>query len=381
MKKALLIAAIIAAAFMAGTYAYAHELAEGFTGFDSPSKCKGCHSVIYGEWEGSMHAKSSKFSDPVHSAVHDAFSGAMEAKGKTANYHCANCHTPTADNMAALMKGEAIPDPSNATNTDGVTCAFCHMVSEVVEGKMFHGYKVTDGIKGGTHNSSAPHGVTYSEFNSSYEMCLGCHGKMVGGKGGVICSMEDEGVTDCLVCHMQETDGGPASGSKKTTHAFHGIHGAHDADMLRAGAKLSIGGEGSEITVAVLNPNTHSFPSTNPLRIAYVKVVAKDASGKVVFENFTDDPMQDKKAVFIKVFKAGENVGVPSWEAEGVAMDSRLAPGENRILTYNLPEGAASASAKLFYRFAPPKAVEKFGIPADGVVEVPQLVDEVDIKL
>jgi len=212
-------------------------------------------------------------------------------------------------------------------------------------------------------------------------MCLGCHGKKVGGKGGVICSMEDEGVTDCLECHMPKVDGAPAAGSARAEHAFHGIHGAHDPAMLQRGAELSIGAEDLEIGVGIKNPNTHYFPSTNPLRIAYVKVVARDASGKVVFENFTDDPMQDRKAVLMKAFKAGERTGVPSWEAEAVAFDTRLAPGETRWLNYNLPEGSVSVSAKLFYRFAPPKAVEKFGMPKDGVVDVPHLVDEAELEL
>jgi len=381
MKNMLHVITIISVLLAAGIAANAHELPNGFTGFDRPSKCKGCHQTIYDEWEGSMHARSSKFSDPVHDALHEAFAGAMEDKGKWANYHCANCHTPTADDMEGLMSGETSPDPSNPTNTDGVTCAFCHMVASVAEGKNFNRYRVTEGIKGGTKGSTAPHGVTYSEFNSSYKMCLGCHGKKVGGKGGVICSMEEEGVTDCLVCHMEKTDGPPASGSKKKKHAFHGIHGAHDPDMLKKGASVSLSMKDGSLMVKLDNPNTHYFPSTNPLRMAFLKVVALGDDGKTVFENFSESPMEDPNAVLIKVFKAGNKTGVPSWEAEGVAKDTRLKPGESREIEYALPDGAETVKAVLYYRFAPPKAIEKFNLPKDGVVDVPHLVDEAELEL
>ena len=78
----------------------------------------------------------------------------------------------------------------------------------------------------------------------------------------------------------------------------------------------------------------------------------------------------------MKVFRAGVKVGVPSWDADGVADDTRLRQNEERSLTYVLPEGAARATAKLYYRFVPAPAIEKLGIVPDGTVEKPQLVSE-----
>jgi nitrate reductase cytochrome c-type subunit len=359
----------------------AHELPKGFSGYADPAGCGSCHKLIYEEWKGSMHAVSSKFGDPVHSAVHDAFAAAMTAKGKKPNYHCANCHTPTADNMAALMTGEAAPDPDDPTDRAGVTCSFCHMVDEVIPGEKFNTYRVSEGIKGPDADSQAPHGALKWGFDKSYEMCLGCHGKKVGGKGGVICSMEEEGIADCIPCHLPKADGPPATGSDKTEHAFHGMFGGHQDEMLRKGASVKLAAGNGRLTVTLENPNPHSFPSTNPLRVAYVKVEVNDGSGTVIFTNFKKDPSEDPSALLVKLFRAGDKVGVPSWEAEGVAKDTRLGPGEVRVIEYPLPKGAKSATATLYYRLMAPKAIEKFGIVPDGSVEKPHVVSRAGIEL
>ncbi len=372
---------LTAGVFAGGVFdiVFAHELPKDFSGFADPAGCGSCHETIFTEWKGSMHANSTKFADPVHSAVHDAFSAAMEADGGKANYHCANCHTPTADNMSALMKGEAAPNPEDRTNVQGVTCSFCHMSDEVLEGGKFNSYLVTEGIKGASGASGAPHGAVKWSFGHAYEMCLGCHGKKISGKGGVVCSMAEEGIADCIPCHMPETTGGPAGTSQKDTHAFHGMHGGHQEDMIRKGAKLALSASDGMLTVTLTNPNPHYFPSTNPLRVAYVRVEVHNETGAVIFSNFTEDPAEDPDAVLMKVFGAGEKTGVPSWEAESVARDTRLKPGEDRALTYRLPEGAKSVSAKLFYRLVPPKAMKKFNIQPDGFVEKAHLVSEAEL--
>jgi nitrate reductase cytochrome c-type subunit len=358
--------------------AFAHQLPEKFT-FEDPSVCEGCHKAIYDEWAGSMHARSSAFGDPVHAAVYETFSKAMKAAGKPAPYFCANCHMPTADNIARLMKGEAVPDKADKTNVAGVTCSFCHKAEGLVEGERFHAYKFTEGLKGS--GVKAPHELLKSDFTTSFKVCMGCHGKMVNAKGGVICSADEEGYSDCLTCHMPDTDGAPAVGAARTRHAFHGIFGGHDPSMLGKGATVTLGVELGRLLVYLKNPNPHFFPSTNPMRVAYVKVEITDSSGKLLFTNFVNNPSEDPGALMMKVFKAGDKTGVPSWDATGVASDTRLKANEERGLTYKLPDGAAKATAKLYYRFVPAAAIEKFGITPDGVVDKPQLVSEAAIEI
>ncbi|HLB24829.1 MAG TPA: multiheme c-type cytochrome [Nitrospirota bacterium] len=357
----------------------AHQLPEKFTGFEDPASCAGCHEKIYREWEGSMHAKSSKFADPVHSAVFDTFSKAMAA-GKPAGYFCANCHMPTAGNIARLMSGEAAPDPADESHVRGITCSFCHKADGLVEGERFNSCRMTEGIKG-KGGSDAPHGSVKSEFATTFAVCLGCHGKMVNAKGAVICSVDEEGYSDCLACHMPDAEGAPAAGSARLAHASHALHGARDAESLKKGAGVELGREMGRLLVLLKNPNPHYFPSTNPMRVAYVKVEITDAGGKTLFVNFAKDPSEDPKALFIKVFKAGDKVGAPTWEADGVAKDSRLKGGETRAIAYDIPDGAARATAGLYYRFVPPAAMEKFGIKPDGVVEAEYLVSEAELAL
>lgn len=381
MRKmfAIFFAAVMAVSSV--TAASAHQIGAGVKGFEDPAYCGGCHKAIYDEWMGSMHSRSSKYCDPVHEAVFDTFSKAMAAAGKPAPYFCATCHAPTADNLAKLMKGEAMPEPSNITIARGVTCSFCHKVDGVVEGERFNTYNITSGIKGKADTGKSPHGVIASDFASSYLMCMGCHGKMVNGKGGVVCSADQEGYSDCLNCHMTQMDGAPALGSAKTTHAFHRINGGHDPAMLQKGATVTLGSELGRLLVIVKNPNPHFFPATNPMRVAYVKVEVFGKDGGLLFTNFKKEPSEDPQALFMKVFKAGDKVGVASWDADGVATDTRLRQNEERSLTYLLPEGATRATAKLFYRFVPAPAIEKFGIKPDGTVEKPQLVSEAELEI
>jgi hypothetical protein len=148
--------------------------------------------------------------------------------------------------------------------------------------------------------------------------------------------------------------------------------GGHDLEMLKkavsAEAKIQTEGKQQVVVITVKNIIEHSFPSTNPMRMAFVKVAAKDKDGNVLWSNFKDSPLEDKQALFFKAFKAGEQTGVPTWAAETVAFDTRLKAGETRSLTYPLDDPAvAEVEVALLYRLFPPAAFEGFGIPEDGV--------------
>ena len=55
--------------------------------FEDPIVCSGCHSDIYKQWQGSMHANA--FVDPVFHALWKI--GAKETGGQTDNL-CGGCH-------------------------------------------------------------------------------------------------------------------------------------------------------------------------------------------------------------------------------------------------------------------------------------------------
>ncbi|MCI5144752.1 MAG: hypothetical protein D3923_04320, partial [Candidatus Electrothrix sp. AR3] len=268
---------------------HGHELPDGAVPLEKSEKCAGCHPVIFKEWQESFHAKSSAHKDPAHKAVHQAFVKSMTDQGKQGNYHCGNCHAPMSDNLADLMSGKAELDSGNWTQTEGVGCTFCHRIDSVIEKEKFNQYKLNK--DGAFHtaqatNPNAPHKTALSPLFANGQVCMGCHSHKINGKGAKICVMKEEGGGDCLSCHMPQAVGGPAIGSMtKNTHRSHKMPGGHDLDMLKKAVTFEAGikseGKRKIIDIKVKNIIQHTFPSTNPMRIAFVKVTAKDKTGKV----------------------------------------------------------------------------------------------------
>ncbi len=370
ITKLYLILLILAAS---SSSVFAHQLPDGAEKLAKSEACSGCHSAIYSEWKASMHANSSPFKDNAHGAVLAKFSASMAQMGKAPSYHCGNCHTPMADNLADLMSGKALPDKDNWTHNEGTGCSFCHRIESVIQGKEFNQYLLN---KDGSFNSpnpsgKAPHKTAKSALFASGEVCMGCHSHMLNSKGAPICVMNDEGASNCLTCHMTETEGAPAQGSSRKTHFSHSLPGGHDPDMLRKAVSLDIKAEavaGSEkVTITLKNISGHTFPSTMPMRIAFLKLTAEDASGKVLWTNIKESPMEDMQSLLVKMFKSGDEKGVPPWKAEAVAMDTRLKKGEERKLVYTVPaENVRTISASLIYRLFAPPAMKMMEIPADG---------------
>jgi hypothetical protein len=181
--------------------------------------------------------------------------------------------------------------------------------------------------------------------------------------------MKEEGTGNCLPCHMQKIDGEPALGSKATEHVSHNISGGHDEEMLKKAVNIDLKTDGKNLHVKVKNNMTHAFPSTMPMRIAYVKVTFRDSAGKALWTNIKENPVaDDKQSVFTKAYKGGDKVGVPAWKADGVAYDTRLKAAEERHLTYPITGGdVKSADVYLMYRLFPAAAIEKYNISKEGL--------------
>ncbi len=351
----------------------AHQLPDGAEKLTKSEDCSGCHTAIYSEWKASMHANSSPFKDNAHNAVRLKNADATQLAGKTPTYHCGNCHTPMADNLPDLMSGKSQLDSNNWTHTEGTGCTFCHRIESIIPGKAFNQYSLNRDGSFNVPNPSgkAPHKTAKSELFSNGEVCMGCHSHMLNAKGAPICVMNDEGASNCLPCHMTEADGAPAAGSVKKTHFSHALSGGHDLEMLRKAVSLDMhvdsAATSDKVTVTLNNISGHTFPSTQPMRIAFLKLTAEDVNGKVVWSNIKESPMEDMQSFFAKMFKAGEEKGVPPWKAEAVAMDTRLKKGETRTLTYTVPaENVKTISASLIYRLFAAPAIKMMEIPADG---------------
>ncbi|NOY54086.1 MAG: hypothetical protein GXP58_10800, partial [Deltaproteobacteria bacterium] len=369
------------------TLSFAHAIPQGAVSFTPSRSCKGCHPAIFEEWNSSIHARSSLHKDPAHRAVYRKFIAARKKAGKPGNYHCGSCHTPMAKNLKALMSGKAQPDPSARMEREGVGCTFCHRIEAIIHRKNFNRYRISRERTFAVSSPSgkAPHKTRGSALFAKGRLCMGCHSHMVNPKGTPICVMKTEGAGNCLSCHMEKKEGAPAVGSAKKTHRSHFIMGGHDPEMLKKSVNLSgritTANGKKELKITLANRTPHSFPATNPMRMAFLRITARNARDEMIWSNFSKGPMEDKQGVFLKAFAAGTQVGVPAWKADRIAFDKRLKAGEKRHLTYRLPAETEKVTLTLFYRLFTPKAIRKLAIPAVGLNGVAVPIRKLELHL
>ncbi|MEJ2723360.1 MAG: hypothetical protein P8175_01700, partial [Deltaproteobacteria bacterium] len=193
-----------------------------------------------------------------------------------------------------------------------------------------------------------------------------------------VCNLQTEewsGKENCLGCHMSVTVGAPSVDSDRKTHYSHLFPGAHFSEMLAWAATLDMKAlkQGGKyfLTVSIFNQNAHKLPSMQPFRVAFLQVKAYDAGGKVVWQNFKEAPQEDEGAVFVKLFGKGDKVGVPTWEADRVAVDTRIGPRSEISRFYEIETALrpVKVQAQLFYYLVPPPLLKAFGLQPDGYIE------------
>ncbi|MGN6109755.1 MAG: multiheme c-type cytochrome [Kofleriaceae bacterium] len=147
-----------------------------------PSTCMDCHPKHYQQWSGSMHAYAAD--DPVFVAMNNR--GQRETNGRLGNF-CINCHAPMAERLGftdfANFDPAALPPSAR-----GITCYFCHNVTEVTTTHNNGLVLANDQtMRGGVKNpvdSSAHHSkydvLMDSDLNQS-ELCGSCHDIVVPG--------------------------------------------------------------------------------------------------------------------------------------------------------------------------------------------------------
>lgn len=388
LKKVLL---LLAVTMLMSFSVHAHKIPEGAKPFKKSSSCKSCHPAIYREWSESMHSKSSLFSDEAHGVMHSNYADMMKSAGKPADYHCGNCHMPMAGRLDDFIAGKSLPDGKDWKEREGVGCTFCHRIDSVIHKGRFNSYSIN---KDGALAVSNPSGKSKHKTRKNVifgisVVCMGCHSHFSNEEGVELCVMREEGeIGNCIDCHMAKVEGKPALMSMtKKKHRSHAIMGGHDPGMLKKAATFDaavLDRDGQRVLkIEIRNIITHNFPSTSPMRMAFLKINALDGSGKVVWQNFKKSPMEDReRALFMKAFTDGVSIGVPPWKATGVAMDTRLKNGEKRTLVYTLPDSdIKSITITLIYRLFPPKAVEEMGIPKNGINEKNHIVIKKEVTL
>ncbi len=373
----------------------------------SSEVCKSCHQEIFRQWQGSMHAKSTALADPIHGAFYQMEVGDPTAEGqvhkKSGTFPvCLNCHAPNA------ARDKTTKLDAMAAYSEGVNCVACHTLKSYKgikgeDGKLRMGiaaYELADSLQGpagfpiaaqklsaagdlfggavgegdkkpnphlgepvefqGKPVPALPLAANSTQMRSS-EACMGCHDQRPNPKGVPLCQTGNEIVAsgtqvNCQGCHMGVSDG----------LSDHAMGGGHNHAMLKRAVifDLDTTAGGDKITAQVLlnNLQPHAMPTGAPFRNMHLKVMAYNAQGEVVWQNFETHPAkEDPQAYFYYGMKDDKGMPAPPPTATQPGDDTRLKGHESRKLAYEIPaEGVVLVRGELYYNLLWPSLVEKF---------------------
>lgn len=327
--------------------------------FEDPDTCAGCHQDIFSAWSTSKHRYA--WQDPFYQP--DYLQASRETDGFT-DVFCGECHAPVAKRTGQLPP----PDGSefDQTSEKGISCDYCHTVSEVEEavnvGAVSDPGEVKRGPKG--DGQSPYHEIEFSEPHTSSEFCGACHNVVHPATGAVVIDTYDdwkqgpyaqEGVS-CQDCHMTPGPGveknpgrSSAMGEEREHVATHYFSGGSvffqdregnekQAELARqrleAAAELEAEADwtenGLELLARVKNVGAgHKIPTgVTYIRKMWLEVTALDASGDTIYEYGhakENNHIQPDTRFYRKVFRDGQgNLTSKSWRAEEVARDRRV---------------------------------------------------------
>ncbi|GAB0058529.1 hypothetical protein SIID45300_02880 [Candidatus Magnetaquicoccaceae bacterium FCR-1] len=386
--------------------------------------CGECHQEIFQQWQGSMHAKSTALTDPIHGAVYRNEAGDPSQEGVTHKVTksfpaCLQCHAP----IAARDKTTKLD--AKPMYAEGVNCVACHTMTsfkgvEAEDGKLNFGASAYEYSKdslqgpegawrgkepvvvpGGDKEpkvNSFPHRANPQLFKSS-DICLGCHQTMVNPQKVAVCTIgdlllgkdvretkvkgkmvkesRDVVVPTCQSCHMPVING----------VASHEILGGHDPDKVQKSLALSMytSDEESRLKATIILKNTllHTMPNSAPFRNLVLKVQALNDKGEVIWSNFKEDPgKEDPQALFMLKLLNNENQPVMPPQATKLGPDSRLKPGEKRVLNYPIPvSGVKVVRAELYFNLISKPMMEKIGDQLPEELKKPALVGKAEVTL
>ncbi len=346
--------------------------------------CNECHEKIYEEFQSSQHSKS-YFNDELHRKIADSVS--------TKEYSCATCHMPMADNMKDLLSGKARPDKNNKTHTDAVSCYFCHTIAYVRNSHKFNintkarqaeNYKPTLYGRLLNPDDSDKHSSTSNPVYAK-KVCMGCHShKLNDNNVTIFRAMEkNQNSESCIKCHMPELDGGAEKMDKRTRgqHSSHKFLGIYDVEFRATGVDINISNTMKSIEVKLTNKMDHPL-IIQAARVKYLEVkVIRD--GKVIWQNYKEDPSEDQKAFFEYEFKDkdGKKINIPATATEHLRINN-LNARESRIFTYNdleLQKGDV-IQASMYVQFAK-KDCQKVIVLDDEKFKKSHLIKMVESKI
>jgi hypothetical protein len=310
-----------------------------------------------------MHARATIETNQLYRAL---FNKAREAMGPGAEKACRNCHYPSWT-AAALEAGAPV---------EGVACVSCHRIPAGHPKARLEDGRASALVAAGTEPG----------LDGAEGLCLTCHGELSNPQGHPVCTTAAElapGGRTCVDCHMPARDGKQKPRDGKRSHRF---PGAYDREFVAGAAAMEaviVMEEGAPVLQArITNRGAgHSLPTGNPMRSVRVRAQAMDKDGKVIWQNFTDNPLaQDPGAVFQRVFRDAQGKGpVPPFMASGPSTDSRLVSDKTRVLTWKLDERARSARVVLEFSLGPDGMLKAAGLPPE--VARPVVMREITVMV
>jgi hypothetical protein len=344
--------------------------------------CKECHEKIYEEFQSSMHAKG-YFTDTLHRKIAD--------KVSTKTYDCARCHMPMADNMDALINGEARPDKNNKTHADAVSCYFCHTIAYV---KTAHKFNINTKSRQAENYKPTLYGRLYnpdeSDKHSSVnnpvyakKVCMGCHSHKLNDNNVTVfrAMTKEQDSLSCIKCHMPEVEGGVEKMDKRARgqHASHKFLGIHDKEFRQKGVDLEVSAKDEHLTVTLTNKMEHPL-IIQPARAKFLKITVL-RNGKVIWQNFINDPKEDKQGYFAyRFFKGGHPLIIPAEATKGEV--NNLAAMETKTLSYKTPhlKKGDEVTVGLYVQLAKSDCAGVIDLK-ENLLTQPQLIKEVKVVL
>lgn len=378
--------------------------------FQNPSGCGFCHEGIYNAWAGSLHAHA--WVDKLFQADYQLAS--RETGGATDGF-CGECHAPVAFRVGQLPPADG--SMFDKISKRGVSCDFCHTVSEVVEPFNVRNISSPGPVKRGPRGDSVSpaHETMFSETHVDAKFCGACHNVRHPTSGVTIIDTYDSWLASpyaaagirCQDCHMTPGPGvgrnpGRSSviGAAKqrehvATHYFVGgsswmfsklgfpEHARKAEENLKAAARLDLAGQptesGLELAVSVTNVGAgHTIPTgVTYIRDMWLEVTVTNDQGDIVFRSGHPDAQNriDPTAAFWRkrFIDAAGNETSKSWLAEGIGYDRRIPPKGTDTETYKITAAGQSfeATVRLLYRSTSQETVDVH-FPGQGL-QVPSV--------
>ncbi len=333
---------------------------DGVHNFAPSSECKECHTQIYTEFYGSMHANATPDKDPIHNAVWSKH----PINTKFERYVCGKCHTPAADNLDKMLtKGQkAMPDVNNPTHQEAISCAYCHRI-EAIEKHPQSNTNIINKTPNSYYGNSqmgpdSPYHKIITSGNEHMQngnVCIGCHSHKMNKNKLNVCSTNVSNEMDganCVSCHMPKVKGSMSSISDTKTHSFHGFAGTHlHSEMLREYVDISILRNIDNFIVNIDNRSSHAL-LLHPLRVGVLKISVQRDKKSIELD----------KEIFVRIIGKDSKPAMP-WIADSVIKDTMIKANEKRAVKRDFKlQNGDRVDVVLGWFLVNPKAVKKLGL-------------------